>query len=468
MGPPAIMITQASTSKSVLDVVKWLLQLGDSPSTSPWDNNKTYHLNLLLLVSTVASTIFALVYGYFGQMTMVYSAVSIIAFNILLVFLQAKQKPYIARLLTCFGYPLLFFLFIYLGKGELKGEYAFFLMVSISVLFFRSLWRQIGMIALVFAFFLTSQIILFQQFGAIENGLSILGNCIVFLSIAFALVLINNSFIRQIIDSSKKNAQLLKELAYSNEELKRLNFMVSHDLRTPLRQIVSFSKLAQSSNQQGETSSTTEYMELIEHSARELYSMTENLLSLAHLDQNQLKVETVELESLFCRLKQQFSKIEGSKTINIHTAAHDLQMSGSPILLQMVLQNLVENGIKYNESLTKEIWLEASEDEYETRIIVRDNGIGIPEDDQEKIFTVFHRLDHHKYQGTGLGLAIAKKIMDIHGGQIAVISGQQGSAFALRFPKVNTESESPEKKEQQQPIPLKMLYQISKQNRAIF
>ena len=105
MGTPAIMITQASTSKSVLDVVKWLLQLGNSPSTSPWDNNKTYHLNLLLLVSTVASTIFALVYSYFGQMTIVYSAVSIIAFNILLVFLQAKQKPYIARLLTCFGYP---------------------------------------------------------------------------------------------------------------------------------------------------------------------------------------------------------------------------------------------------------------------------------------------------------------------------------------------------------------------------
>ena len=104
-------------------------------------------------------------------------------------------------------------------------------------------------------------------------------------------------------------------------------------------------------------SSSLEYMELVEHSARELYTMTENLLSLAHLDQNQLRTEEVVLAEVFQKMERQFAKIEGSTPISIHMEANDHYLNASPILLQMLLQNLVENGIKYNESTHKEIWL---------------------------------------------------------------------------------------------------------------
>ena len=324
-----------------------------------------------------------------------------------------------------------------------------------------------AMIAYVFVFYLISEILLLQEFSAIDSWSTVVNNSILFLSISFGVVFITNNFIREIIHSNRKNKQLLSDLAHSNEELKRLNYMVSHDLRTPLRHIVSFAKIAQTTSQQGEASSSLEYMQLIEHSARELYVMTENLLSLAHLDQNQLRTEDVAIGEVFEKIKRQFAKIEGPTNISIHLQASDHQLNASPILLHMILQNLVENGIKYNESIHKQIWLKAVEEEEVIIISVKDNGIGIPKRDHEAIFTVFHRLDKSKYQGTGLGLAIAKKIMDIHAGSIKVESGVDGSLFILRFPKKHlNEKNAPVTTDKA--LPLKALYQLSRQGRAIF
>ena len=103
------------------------------------------------------------------------------------------------------------------------------------------------------------------------------------------------------------------------------------------------------------------------------------------------------------------------------------------------------------------------------KIHVRDNGIGIAQEDYNEIFAVFHRLDHEKYQGTGLGLAIAKKIMDIHNGEITVQSSIHGSVFTLHFPKTAAIKQLKSGLERPTtPIPLKTLYHLSKQGRAMF
>lgn len=461
-------MTLAKHTKAVADFARTLLEFGGNPNFSPWDNSKTYHLNLLLLVSTIGASLFAITNVWLNELTLAYCGLVIIVFNVAVFALQAINRPYVARTLTCLAYPALFFMLIYYGEGGVKGEYAFFLMVSLVVLFFRKLWRQIAMIAYVFLFFLVSQILLWQTFGAITDGNDIIINSIVFLAIAFGLVLITNSFIKQIISSDRKNRQLLTELAYSNEELKRLNYMVSHDLRTPLRQIVSFAKLSQAAAQQGEASSSTEYMSFIEDSARELYQMTESLLSLAHLDKQQLQKEHIDLSEIFAKLETQFSRVEEGRKVQIHAKGQAPLLEGNPVLIPMLLQNLVENGIKYNENTIKDIRLEAEETDDEVRVYVRDNGIGIAPGEINNIFTVFHRLDHHKYQGSGLGLAIAKKIMDIHGGKIDVVSSKSGSVFVLHFPKIQEKDLKHDQAAEKPHLSLKKVYRLSKQGRAIF
>ena len=460
-------MTQAKTKAFFAKIADELLLSGTNPSFHNWDNDKTYHLNLLLLLSSLCTFVFVVFNLWLGNLSMVGCGAVIVGFNLLLFYLQFSQRQYAARTLTAVGYPILFFTLIVCGKGAIKAEYAFFLMALLCVLFFRSTWRLMLMVAYVFVFYVISQILLLQEFGVIDSWSTIVNNCSVFLSIAFGVVVITNNFIRQIIYTNKKNTQLLSDLAYSNEELKRLNYMVSHDLRTPLRHIVSFAKIAQTTSQQGAISSSQEYMQLIEHSARELYTMTENLLSLAHLDQNQLRTEDVALSDIFRKVERQFAKIEGSTNISIHLNVDDHQLNASPILLHMVLQNLVENGLKYNESEHKQIWLKAVEDQDAIVILVEDNGIGVPDADREAIFTVFHRLNSNQYQGTGLGLAIAKKIMDIHSGTIAIDAGANGSLFTLRFPKQHLNGESAPAISDKT-LPLKALYQFSRQGRSIF
>ncbi len=460
-------MTQAKTKAFFSEVTNKLLLFGTNPAFISWDNDKTYHLNLLLLLSSVGAFIFTFFNLWINNALLVGCSLAIIGYNLLLFYLQYSQRQYTARTLTAVGYPILFFALIVCGQGTIKAEYAFFLMTLLCVLFFRSTWRLMAMIAYVFVFYLISQVLLLQEYNAISDWSAIVNNSILFLSISFGVVFITNNFIREIIHSNKKNTQLLSDLADSNEELKRLNYMVSHDLRTPLRHIISFSKIAQTASQKGEPSSSQEYMQLIENSARELYTMTENLLSLAHLDQNQLHTESVILDEVFDKIKRQFAKVEGSTDISIHLQVDDHQLNASPILLHMVLQNLVENGIKYNESPHKQIWLKAEEHENAILIFVKDNGIGIPETDRNAIFTVFHRLNQDKYQGTGLGLAIAKKIMDIHGGSIVVDCGADGSVFTLRFPKEHLNEEGAPVAINK-PLPLKEIYQLSRRSRAIF
>jgi light-regulated signal transduction histidine kinase (bacteriophytochrome) len=104
--------------------------------------------------------------------------------------------------------------------------------------------------------------------------------------------------------------------------------------------------------------------------------------------------------------------------------------------IQQLFQNLIENGIKYNESDEPTLNIYVNRTENNLQIIFEDNGIGIPEAYHEQIFDMFKRLHNNStYQGTGIGLAICKKIMEVHHGTISVASQEsQGSKFILHFP----------------------------------
>jgi signal transduction histidine kinase len=241
--------------------------------------------------------------------------------------------------------------------------------------------------------------------------------------------------------------------------------MVSHDLRTPLRQIASFSDLALIANQEKDSAAVQDYIEQVGLSARTLYTLTDDLLSLSHLDNNQLPTEELSVAKIFAKAKQQFAGI--AETIIIETEDKEHKFIGNPTLLGMVLQNLIENGLKYNEQSIKHIYLRASSHPEGLQISVQDNGIGIAHQYQGKIFEPFLRLPTKEtYQGTGLGLAIAKKIMDIHGGKISLESIGEGTKFILTFPHRQAEKQ-PEYQPQVERSRFK-IWRTFKERRAIF
>lgn len=442
-------MTPVSITNTINTLIEKLSTLGSNQSLSSWDNHKTYYLNLVLLVSTLSAALFSLTNFILDNPPMALCGGLILGFNAILYYLQYQKHPYFARTLTYVGYPLLFFLIILLSNGQIKGEYAFFLMILLSVMFFRTRWRQLSMMIYVTILFLSSQLINHQKLATAESYQSIFNDTLIFIAIALGLIFITDSFIKQIIETRQSNKKLLEELSSSNDELKRLNYMVSHDLRTPLRQIVSFSDLALLANQEGDSDATEDYMQQIGYSARSLYSLTDDLLSLAHLDKGQLLSKELLLEEVFAKTVQPF--MINRRDVVIETDHQNLHLEGNPTLLGMVLQNLVENGIKYNESAIKRIQLIAKEGPDDLKITVQDNGIGIDEAYQVRIFEAFQRLHtSNDYQGTGLGLAIAKKIMDIHGGKIWLEPQAQGSKFVLSFPKKTVLQKELEENHQQE------------------
>ncbi|WP_169433387.1 sensor histidine kinase [Lewinella cohaerens] len=354
---------------------------------------------------------------------------------------------------------------IILSKGEVRGEYAFFLMILLSVMFFRTRLWQLSMMLYVLILFVAAQLINYYQLNIGLTFSTIINDTVIFLSVCTGLIYVTDSFIREIVQTKRKNKQLLAELSTSNDELRRLNYMVSHDLRTPLRQIVSFSDLALLANSEKDTAAVQDYIEQVGNSARTLHALTEDLLSLAHLDSKQLPTEELSVAEIFAKTQQQFAKDDEKIIIETEDKGH--KFIGNATLLGMILQNLVENGLKYNESKVKHIQLRAKSHPEGLQITVQDNGIGISSKYQDKIFEPFHRLPTKEtYQGTGLGLAIAKKVMEIHKGTISLESQEVGVKFILTFP-----HRTAEKKAEDQEV-LKStssnIWQTFKERRAIF
>lgn len=122
---------------------------------------------------------------------------------------------------------------------------------------------------------------------------------------------------------------------------------------------------------------------------------------------------------------------------------HEVTFSELPIIqsnftvIKQLFQNLIENGFKYNDSLSQKVRIEYSERDEELYFEIKDNGVGIDEVHFERIFEMFQRLHSNiKCKGTGIGLAICKRIIDQIGGKIWVTSTiGEGSIFHVIFPK---------------------------------
>lgn len=224
-------------------------------------------------------------------------------------------------------------------------------------------------------------------------------------------------------------------LLRSNTELQHFAHATAHDLKTPLRSIAGFAQLMQRSAQASTDEELKEYSELVVANTHRLYSLIENLLAYTGLEAQGLPFEPVDLREVIDEVVQ-------SLVLLIRETGAEVSIGQLPTLpvdrvqIAQVFQNLIENGIKYNQSKPPRVAITSELQDGEWVFSVADNGIGIDPRHHERIFEIFRRLHtYHQVPGSGIGLALCRRIVERHGGHIWVESRPgEGSTFYFTLP----------------------------------
>jgi signal transduction histidine kinase len=237
-------------------------------------------------------------------------------------------------------------------------------------------------------------------------------------------------------ESNRKLEEQALELKRSNEDLEQFAYIISHDLKAPVRNISGFMGLLK--RQLGEASDNTkELVDMSKQSAERLGKQIDDMLSYCKLDRNLPPVGVVDLNQMVRTIKMEMGEKVTEKNAEIIVERElpvldDVHSS----MLHHVFQNLIANGIKFNTG-KPEVRINYTELNGIFTFRVSDNGIGIPMEYKSKLFQMFKRLHTvNQFEGTGIGLAVCKKIVDYYHGEIWFESEpEKGTTFFFTLDK---------------------------------
>ncbi len=242
--------------------------------------------------------------------------------------------------------------------------------------------------------------------------------------------------ITEVQELRTKALRQASELSRSNDELRHFAHVASHDLRQPLRAISGFLELLQMEYGDSIDEHGRHYVEKAIGGAVRLQEILDDLMTLYKIG---IAVNKVEQVDLTVPLKEAIGQLEGAISeagAVIVTGRMPTVMADKGQMLLM-LQNLLENAIKFRGEKNPKIEVACKQEEREWVISVKDNGVGFDPKHATRIFDAFERLHAGSgYSGTGIGLAICKKIAENHAGRIWFQSAPgKGSTFFVALPK---------------------------------
>ena len=228
----------------------------------------------------------------------------------------------------------------------------------------------------------------------------------------------------------KKVQQRTVEIERKNKELEQFAYVASHDLQEPLRTVSGFAEMLQQQYKGRIDETADKFLHYIMLSSERMKTLIKDLLDYSRIGREK------ETRSVDCNKLLQDVLADMAKTIGESGAK--IKVGELPTLrayqteLKLLFQNLISNSIKFHSpGQVPEVEIGASRLNNQYQFYVRDNGIGIDPQSQERIFIIFQRLHTRtQYEGSGIGLAHVKKIAELHGGQIRVESSPgQGATF---------------------------------------
>lgn len=232
---------------------------------------------------------------------------------------------------------------------------------------------------------------------------------------------------------AKKNALLLQ----ANEELRQFAYVASHDLKEPLRMIGSYTQLIHRRHKDIFDEESTSFFNYVNEGVTRMNALLDALLKYATIGKTEDDLEWIDLKDVV-----ELAVI--NLRVRVEETGAEISCETLPViysiksLLIQLFQNLIGNAIKFRKKDTiPVITIDTEESETEFTIRIKDNGIGIAREYQERIFVIFQRLHTRvEYQGAGIGLSICLKIVQRLGGKIWLESElDKGATFFISLPK---------------------------------
>lgn len=243
---------------------------------------------------------------------------------------------------------------------------------------------------------------------------------------------------RKLFETEKKLKVALNEAKLANETKSIFLASMSHEIRTPMNGIVGMVEILKQTELNVEQQ---DFLDIIGISADNLLIILNDILDFSKIEADKITLEctNLSLETILTTVSEIVRKQVNDKGIElIIYIDHKLPslFKGDPVRLQQIILNLVSNAIKFTEK--GEVFIEISkvkiiEDRINVKFSIKDTGIGISEENQEKLFSAFTQAESsttRRFGGTGLGLAISKKLTEFMGGEIGINSEEgKGSEF---------------------------------------
>jgi len=226
-----------------------------------------------------------------------------------------------------------------------------------------------------------------------------------------------------------------EELERSNRDLGDFAYAASHDLQEPLRTVRSYCELVKKRYGDKFDETGAEFIDSAVDASVRMQNLLNDLLKYSRVSTRGESFDQVDtneaVDNAIANLEIAIEESKARVTRDSLPKVH-----GEPTLLMQLFQNLIGNAIKFRGDKPPRVYVSAQRDGAAWRFSVSDNGIGIAEEQQEHVFTIFRRLHTREdYPGTGVGLAICKKIVERHKGRIWVESVEgQGSTFLFTLP----------------------------------
>lgn len=219
---------------------------------------------------------------------------------------------------------------------------------------------------------------------------------------------------QEIVEMNKQREKLMGKLEQQNEELNNYAYLVSHDLKSPLRSIDALTTWLNEEADGGKSGNTSENLKLIRHNVEKMDNLITGILDYSTVNKNEVQSGIIDIDVF---VKNILNSIEIPEHITIKVSNKLPSLEGDKHRLKQLFDSLLDNAIKSIDKDKGEIEIGVTEEALHWQFYIKDNGKGIEKAYFDKIFKPFQKLENNT-SSTGIGLSISKKIVNAYGGKM--------------------------------------------------